>query len=780
MFGAKIVRCFFNSNYNYDNNLHSIMKNNFRNIAILIFSLLLAYILIATYLVYDDYKVSLNQTIRTSDRYSQYKSDEISSYLNTSVQTANTISNMLASAREKYGYDLIPFVEQSLQTLCIENPQFASITVTWEFSAVCKSWSRPYGRLIMKAYMLDGRPRITKDTVDLEGEYVSENYYQMKNGSMHTLFTSPEISLGEYIAHSESQQCTSIATRIMLHDTFIGIVEAEMPLSDIAKTLDIMPLDYAGKPFVIASNGKIYCHSNKDLDRTNFLDAYAEIEKDDEVAQAITESLVCSTDYQDRDGNKSHITLIPITVKDSGKPWTLVSEIHYSRIVKQTIRKIMPYFLLSFLGLCIMVFFTLTFVRKSTNPMQQASLMLSYIDRGEYDKVEHLESSDEEINTFYKSLNIFAEKIQKTTQFARSIGSGDLNIKYEIDSQNALDAALIDMQKNLQHAQIEEENRKIENEKLSWSQNGLAQLGEYLRMSNIDISEFSFNVISFLVKYVGALQGGIFISEEQEDTKYLSLKAAYAFDRKKQLEGRVEFGESLVGRCAIEGKTIFLTDIPDGYLYITSGLGENKPRCLLLVPLVFEDEVHGVIEIASIKLIEDYQISFFDSVAERIASSISNIKKNINTAELLEKFRTQSDELAFRENEIQKSLAGIKESRAEIGKLQYETESILDALSETCIVTRYDINAVVQDLRDKTLDVTGYKRSDIVGHSLREILALTKNDMENFDKFWDEIIKGKKKSRKFTRGEQLYRETFTLINNAEGQPYKVISVAIPV
>ena len=46
---------------------------------------------------------------------------------------------------------------------------------------MCKSWSRPYGRLIMKAYMLDGRPRITKDTVDLEGEYVSVNYYQMKN-----------------------------------------------------------------------------------------------------------------------------------------------------------------------------------------------------------------------------------------------------------------------------------------------------------------------------------------------------------------------------------------------------------------------------------------------------------------------------------------------------------------------------------------------------------------------------------------------------------------------
>ena len=757
------------------------MKNNFRNIAILILSLLMMYILIATYLVYDDYNFNLNRTIKTSDRYCQYKSEEISSYINTSVQTTSTIGNMLAAAREKYGYDLIPFVEQSLQNICIENPQLTSITVTWEFSAVCKTWTRPYGRLIMKAYMLDGRPRITKDTVDLEGEYVSENYYQMKNGSTHTLFTSPEINTNEYVAQqNESAQCMSVATRMVLNDIFIGMVEAEMSLAQISKNLDEMPLDYAGKPFIIASNNKIYCHSNPDLNRTNFLDAYAGIDNDDEVAHAISESLVCSTDYKDREGNKSHITLIPITVKDSGRPWTLVSEIFYTRIFKQTIRKVMPYFLLSFIGLAMMVIFTLTFVRKSTNPMQQASVVLNHIDRGEYDKVEHLESSDEEINTFYKSLNIFAEKIQKTTEFARSIGSGDLNIKYEIDNQNALDAALIDMQKNLQHARIEEENRKVENEKLSWSQNGLAQLGEYLRMSNIDISEFSFNVISFLVKYVGALQGGIFISEEQDETRYLSLKAAYAFDRKKQLEGRVEFGESLVGRCAIEGKTIFLTDVPDGYLYITSGLGENKPRCLLLVPLVFEDEVHGVIEIASIKMIEDYQITFFDSVAERIASSISNIKKNINTAELLEKFRTQSDELAFRENEIQKSLAGIKESRAEIGKLQYETESILDALSETCIVTRYDTNAVVQDLRDKTLEVTGYKRSDIVGHNLREILALTKNDMENFDKFWDDIIRGKRKSRKFTRGEQLYRETFTLINDAEGKPYKVISVAIPV
>jgi transcriptional regulator with GAF, ATPase, and Fis domain len=335
------------------------------------------------------------------------------------------------------------------------------------------------------------------------------------------------------------------------------------------------------------------------------------------------------------------------------------------------------------------------------------------------------------------------------------------------------------MQKNLIRARKEEENRKVENEKLSWAQNGLAQLGEYLRMNNADIGEFAYNVVSFLVKYMGALQGGLFVTEEKDGQKYLDLKAAYAFDRKKQLEGRVQFGESLVGRCAIEGKSIFLTDVPDGYLYITSGLGENKPSCILLVPLKFEDEVHGVIEIASLKMVEEYQRTFLDNVAERIASTISNIKKNINTAELLEKFRTQSDALAVREKEIEKSYQDIKRSKEEIKLNELETEAILEVLSQSCIIMRYDTGGMVTDMRDLTLEVTGYKRSDIVGHYLKEILALTKNDMDNFDVFWNEIIQGVKKTRKFTRGETLYKETFTLITDEHGRPYKVISIAVP-
>jgi len=757
------------------------MKNNNRNIAILIVSLLAVYCLVAGYFVHDDYLFSLDKTIKTSDSYCKNKSEQISSHINSYVNTANNIADMLSSAREKYGYSMLPFCEQSLMNILIDNPSIASVTVTWEYAEVNPEWKKTVGRLSIKAYMMDGRPKIERDTLDLEGEYVSEYYYQMKNGTLHTLFTSPEPIAADYLSQNGSVELYTIATRIMLNGDYIGMVTLELPLSDIARILQDMPLDYAGKPFVVASDGKIYCHNNSEANRTKFFDNYSQMERNDEIAQVLIDGVMGSTDYVDekRDDAKSHLTLIPITVKDNGKPWTLVSEIYYGRVVNQSIRKVVPFFILSFLGLLLMVFVTVSFVRKSSNPMQRVITVLRQIDKGEHDKVEHLESSDDEVNHFYQAVNQLAERTLRTTEFARSIGTGNLNIQYNVENPNALDLALLDMQKNLQHAKAEEENRKLENEKLSWSQNGLAQLGEYLRMNNVDIDDFAFNVISFLVKYVKALQGGIFISEQQDGQKFLSLRAAYAFDRKKQLESRVEFGESLVGRCAIEGKYIFLTDVPDGYLYITSGLGENKPKCILLVPLKFEDEVHGVIEIASLNMIEEYQITFFNNVAERIASSISNIKKNINTAELLEKFRTQSDELAFREKEIAKSVKSIESSKASVEKQNYENAIILDVLSKSCIITQYDVLGIVRDLRDNFLDETGYKMSDIVGHPLKEILALTKNDMDNFDKFWNDIIQGKSKSRKFTRGERLFKETFTLIKDADGHPIKVISVAIP-
>ena len=84
--------------------------------------------------------------------------------------------------------------------------------------------------------------------------------------------------------------------------------------------------------------------------------------------------------------------------------------------------------------------------------------------------------------------------------------------------------------------------------------------------------------------------------------------ASYAYDRRKHLKKTIKPGEGLVGRCIQEGDTIFLTDVPKDYVKIKSGLGQDDPRSLLIVPMKLNENVIGVIEIASLEVFENFQI----------------------------------------------------------------------------------------------------------------------------------------------------------------------------
>lgn len=766
------------------------MNRKNKNIILAILLLLFIYGAVSFLLIYQKYQRTIRETVQTTSAYAKAKAVEISDYISASLKTAGTISNMLATANEKYGADMLPYISAALKNLVAENPDFTSFTVTWEYSDVNPNWFKPYGRFVMKTYMQDGLPHIVCDTLDTEGEVGSESYYQMKTGTVKNLLTNMYVNTSEMSMRTEARYCFSIATKIEVAGSFAGTVAVEIPVSKIEELLTRQSLEVDGTVFLLSNNGKIAVHSNPDFVNTYFKDAYPEIDQTGGLMRQLADGTLRNIDYRYADkkisifdfskSDKCHICFYPIEIKDNTTPWALGYEIDYIQFRNKALSGTNTFILITLLGLLILGVFAYFLLAWSSKPMRKVDAVLRKLRKGDFDSITKLESNDEDTQTFFNSVNFLADRIMRTTKFARSIGHGQLETTFEShDDNNALDSALIDMQKNLLRAKQEEKKRIEENEKLSWSQNGLAQIGEFLRMNNADISDFAFKIISFLVKYLGALQGAMFVSEERNGKKVLEQKATYAFDRKKQLTTTVEFGESLVGRCAIERKTIYMTEVPEGYLYITSGLGEKKPSCLLLVPLQFEDDVHGVIEIASLNEIAQYQIEFFNNVAERIASTISNIKKNINSAELLNKFSTQSNELARREKEIASSYNDIKKAQDEVKLSEREIVAILDVLSQTSIIMRYDTSGVVLDLRDKTLDTTGYRQSDIVGHNIRDVFALTKSEMVSFDVFWTEILNGKTKVRFFKRGNVKFRETFNLLYDNDHQPFKVISVAVP-
>jgi transcriptional regulator with GAF, ATPase, and Fis domain len=112
------------------------------------------------------------------------------------------------------------------------------------------------------------------------------------------------------------------------------------------------------------------------------------------------------------------------------------------------------------------------------------------------------------------------------------------------------------------------------------------------------------------------------------------MKSAIAYNREKYLKKSFDLKEGLVGRCAFEKLPVYLKEIPENYINLKSGLGGSEPRFLLLVPLIFNENVLGVIEIASFDEIPKYQIEFVQTLGENIASTISNVAINEQTKHL--------------------------------------------------------------------------------------------------------------------------------------------------
>jgi methyl-accepting chemotaxis protein len=320
-------------------------------------------------------------------------------------------------------------------------------------------------------------------------------------------------------------------------------------------------------------------------------------------------------------------------------------------------------------------------VRSLVVPINNIKARLLIMSKGILPDTTMKERSDE-IGEMAKALNELVAGLKAIIGFALEIGRGNYKAEFTpLSDQDVLGNSLIRMRDDLHSATVEESKRKIEDQQRNWATVGIAKFSEILRQDNDKLDLLSYHIISNLVTYLDANQGGIFLINDTDDAvPFIELVSCYAFNRKKFLEKRVAMGEGLVGRCVQEKETIYLTDIPNSYIKITSGLGEANPRSLLLVPLMINDDVFGVIELASFNELQPYQIEFIEKIAESIASTLKAVKINTRTSKLLDQSKIQAEELAAQEEEMRQNMEELRATQEQSARKEKELQKTVEEL----------------------------------------------------------------------------------------------------
>jgi len=396
-----------------------------------------------------------------------------------------------------------------------------------------------------------------------------------------------------------------------------------------------------------------------------------------------------------------------------------------------------------------------------------------------------------EVGSVIKAINKMVGNLENATAFIQDIGRGNLQAQYRGIKQTDLEkeslaGALLDMRERMINVAESERNRE-------WSNRGLTKFVEILRQNNDDLKKLAYNVLVELIQYVGVAQGGIYIvDEESEEQMYAELAAAYAFNKQKFLNLKIYPHEGVIGQVLIDKETIYLDDVPENYADITSGLGGAKPRSVLVVPLKLNEKLVGIIELASFKTFEKYQIEFIERLSNNIASTISNVKINERTRLLLEEQKRITEQIREQEEKTKNSILQLESAQAEMRKSEATLKAQSFAIASTLIEADYDMEGRLINANEQFLAKLKYKINEIKGKNHRIFLDTQSSYSEEYLKFWDNLRAGKTQTGEYKRiakdGSEIWiRATYVPIatkkDDEDGYTrdfYKVICLAFDI
>ncbi|MFJ7037597.1 HAMP domain-containing protein [Streptomyces rochei] len=261
-------------------------------------------------------------------------------------------------------------------------------------------------------------------------------------------------------------------------------------------------------------------------------------------------------------------------------------------------------------------------------------------------------------------------QVRAIARVATAVTRGDLNLKIDVDASGEIQ----ELQDYINKMIANLRDTTIANKEQDWLKGNLARISG-LMQGRRDLQDVASLIMSELTPVVSAQHGAFFLAmppaEGQEqagaegDQYELRMLGSYGYSM-GSMPTSFRPGEALVGTAAQEKRTILVENAPSGYLKISSGLGEAPPAQVIVLPVLFEGQVLGVIELASFTPFTQIQKDFLNQIAEMIATSVNTISVNTKTELLLKQSQELTEQLRERSEELEQRQKALQSSNAEL------------------------------------------------------------------------------------------------------------------
>jgi HAMP domain-containing protein/CheY-like chemotaxis protein/signal transduction histidine kinase len=268
-------------------------------------------------------------------------------------------------------------------------------------------------------------------------------------------------------------------------------------------------------------------------------------------------------------------------------------------------------------------------------------------------------------------------QVRAIAEVATAVTRGDLSRSIQVEARGEVS----DLKDNINEMIRNLKETTQKNAQQDWLKTNLARFTRLLQGQR-ELETVTSLILSELAPLVSAHHGVFYMMDSTTGDSRLRMIASYGYQSNRELPTAFLPGEGLVGQCALEKTRIWLTDVPSDYIQVSSGLGSAPPNNIVILPILFEQQVKAVVEIASLDRFTDTHLSFLDQLMESIGVVLNTIETNSRTESLLTQSQSLAQELQQTNQELAEKARLLSEQNIEVERKNTEVEQAKMELEE--------------------------------------------------------------------------------------------------